>query len=139
MKLGLLASSFSPFPHPGIISAMRQAVSSGACDAIIAALHIDPSVERPSKRESATNVTERSVMLEAIRWIAEVVPYRMEDDLRRIITDRHPDVLILGEEYRGVAHTGHEFGIPVFYAHRCPGWSGTEFAQCIADSMKDHP
>lgn len=137
MKLGLLASSFSPFPHPGIIFAMRQAMNAGVCDAVIAALHVDPSVERPEKRTSSTSVTDRTIMLEAIRYVAEVVQYRTEDDLRRIIMDRRPAVLILGEEYRGVAHTGNEFAIPVFYARRSPGWSGTEFARRIADSMKD--
>lgn len=136
MKLGLLASAFDPFPHPGHLYAMRQAINAGACEAILAAVHSDPSIERPAKRKPAMTVPERVMMLRALHYVHEVVIYETEAFLQEIIRDQKPACLIAGEDHRDDRVTGEEYA-PVFWARRLPEWSSTQFARRIAESLPD--
>lgn len=134
---GILASAFDPFPHPGAISAMRQAIDEGGCESIIALLHIDPSVERPEKRRPVISDSERMAMVGAIKYVSKVILYRTEDDLRVILELLTPHVRVLGDDYIGKRFTGDDLGQKVFYARRVPGWSGTEFMRRINDASLD--
>lgn len=140
LKIGLIAGAFDPFPHPGVLDAMQQAMASGLCETIVVALHVDPHAERAEKRTPAMTVAERRSMVEAIGCVSHVVEYRTEAELLSLLVSLRPDVRILGDDYRGRRFTGdeagRELGIPIFYARRTPGWSGTEFAARIAASTK---
>lgn len=133
MILGLFASAFDPCLHPGHLWAIQQALASDACDAILAALHEDPTVERPEKRKPAFTVEERTELLLACRHVHAVVTYRTEADLLEIMRTRRPAVRILGEDHRHDRNTGDDLAppIPVFWAARKPEWSGTEFSKRI--------
>lgn len=128
MTLGLLASAFCPFPHPGAIWAMQQAIEAGVCEGILAALHIDPSLER-GKPKPALTVEERGYLLASIKYVAEVVPYETEQDLYDLILAVRPSVRVLGDDYIGKPYAGDDLPIPVFYAKRRPDWSGTVFRE----------
>jgi len=138
-KVGFIAGAFDPFPHPGVIWAMHQAVSSGACDEIVVALHEDPSLERSWKRKPALSVEERKIFVLALRYVSDVIVYQTESDLIEVIREVRPATRILGEDYKGKEFTGddlcRELGIEIFYAQREPGWSGTEMATAIADAL----
>lgn len=138
-RLGLLASAFDPWPHPGHILAMRQALAANTCDAILAALHEDPTVERPGKRRPALTVEERTELLLACRYVHAVVTYRTEADLLEILRTRRPAVRIIGQDHLHDHNTGDELvpPVPVFWAQRKPEWSGTQFARRIAESLPD--
>ena len=140
-KIGLIAGAFDPFPHVGIIWALRQAIESGQCDTIIAALHEDPSVERSWKRKPALPVDERKVLVEALRYVSRVVTYRTEAELIEVIRSVKPDIRILGDDYIGKAFTGdelcREMGIPVFYARRESGLSSTDITRRILTAEED--
>jgi glycerol-3-phosphate cytidylyltransferase-like family protein len=134
MRYGLFASAFSPFPHPGHVDVMHQAVSSGACDSVIALLHKDPSIERPFKRTPPLTVFERTVMLDAIRFVCKVIPYETESDLERFykLAKQFIDcVVIVGKEYQDAQFTGRISTVPVFWSDRYYNWSGTEFSHRI--------
>lgn len=135
-RLGLLASGFDPW-HPGYIYAMRQAVLSGRCAAILAALHVDPSVERPEKRRPAMTVEERREILLACRWVKLVEVYDTEDELSQLIWAFRPALRIVGEDAHRKRITGVFPRIPVFYALRRAGWSGTEFARRTSEAYAD--
>ena len=134
-RLGFIAGGFDPFPHPGQIWAMRQAVEAGVCSSIAIGLHIDPRLERPDKPPTCMTLEERELMLRALRWTADVIPYRTEADLVRLLQELRPDVRILGEDYRGREFTGSELGIPIFYATRRPDWSATRFRRRIGTAL----
>lgn len=138
-KLGILASAFDPFPHPGHLWTIQQALAADACDAILAALQEDPTLERPQKRKPALSVEERTQLLLACRYVHAVVPYRTEADLLEILRDRRPAVRIIGEDHRHDRNTGDDLEppIPVFWAKRKPAWSGTEMARRIYDTYAD--
>jgi len=132
--LGFLASAYDPL-HPGYAWAMQQAIDAGVCTGVIAALHLDPSVER-GKPKPVLTFEERKFLLKALRPVAEVVCYRTEADLHELLQILRPAVRILGEDYKGQPYNGDDLGIPVFYAKRRPDWSGTAFRErlrtCLA-------
>lgn len=134
-RLGLMASAFDPL-HPGHLWAMRQAIEDGACEGILAALHIDPSIERPTKRKPAMTADERALILTAIRYVRFIRHYQTEDELLAAIKNLRPCCLIIGEDHKGETVTGGDFGIPIFWAKRKPEWSGTAFAHRIAESLR---
>lgn len=134
--IGFFASSFDPFVHPGHIWAMQQAVMAHNLTGIIVGLHEDPTIERPeTKRKPALTTEERTVCVAAIRDVVGVRPYNLESELYAIIKDVQPVLRILGEDYRGRPYTGDDLGIPVFYATRCPVWSGTEFSRRLLQRL----
>ena len=129
-KIGFLAGCFDPFPHPGVLRAMEEAVD--ACDlaGIFIGLHVNPQSERPEKAPVVMTVEERTIMLKAIRWVVDVESYKTEVDLLALLCRVKPDVRILGSDYKwsrgtGGNFTGSRLATPVFYARRYEGWSGT--------------
>lgn len=124
-RLGIYASAFNPL-HPGHIWACTQAINDGCCDAILAALHIDPSIANPAKRRPVMTVQERLIMLRCLRFVDEVVVYEDEDSLQSMINYIRPAVIIVGEDHRDDYVTGSEYA-PVFYARRLPEWSSSAF------------
>lgn len=133
--LGMLASAFDPFHH-GYIWAMQQAIDNGACNKILAAIHDDPSLERPEKRRPVLSLHERGMILSSIRYVEEVCYYRTESELWYTISLKRPDCLIIGEDHKGEKITGNDLGIPVFWAERTRFWSGTEYCRRLAESIK---
>lgn len=127
MKLGLLASQFDPL-HPGVVWAMAQSIDAGVCEGILAALHVDASIER-GKPKPILTVEERGYLLASIRYVAEVIPYDTEQDLYELILTARPSVRILGDDYVGKPYVGDDLPIPVFYAQRRPDWSRTAFRE----------
>lgn len=140
MRLGILASAFSPFPTPGHLWAMQQAVDAKVCDGILAAIQVDPSTERPEKRKPALSLAERTMILESIRHVRKTIWYDTEAELLDIMRHLRPAVRILGEDHFFDRNTGDDLDppIPVFWAKRKPEWSGTEFARRIHDAYRAH-
>lgn len=151
-RIGLFAGCFDPFPHPGHLLAIRQAMEEGGCTEIVIALHADPSIERPEKSRVYLSTSERRTILESIKGVSDVHVYNTEDDLLDIIKDVCPDVRILGDDYRHNGQdsivwcvdamnrsrrfplkpfTGDKLRIPVFLAKRYPGWTATAFRERI--------
>lgn len=139
MKYGLFASAFSPFPHPGHIWAMYQAMTKGGCQAIVALLHVDPSKDRPEKIPPALSANDREIILKAMIPVAKIIPYETETELYRlyqIAKESFDCTIILGEEYRGRPFTGHDLDMPVFHTKRDPRWAGMLYVKRIADSYR---
>jgi glycerol-3-phosphate cytidylyltransferase len=137
MKLGIFASAFDPFPHPGHLWAMQQALDAGACDGVLAAVQVDPQIERPEKRKPALTLAERKMILESIRYVKQVLFYRTEQDLWTLIYRLKPACLIVGEDHQLDRVTGADIAT-VFWAKRKPEWSGTEFSRRIHDAYRAH-
>ena len=107
---------------------MNQALDAGVCEGIIAALHIDPSIER-GKPKPVLTVEERGYLLANLKPVWEVIPYETEQDLYDLLFTVRPSVRILGDDYIGKSYVGDDLPIPVFYAKRRADWSGTLFRE----------
>ncbi len=125
MKKGIIAGNFDVI-HPGYVRYFSDAKES-ACDYLVIALHVDPTIERPHKAKPILNADERTEVLLAIKYVDEVVYYNTEAELVKLLEDIQPDVRILGTDYQGKSFTGDHLRIPVYYHARNHDWSTTRF------------
>lgn len=85
--------------HAGHVLAFLEAKKS--CDYLIVGLEEDPSVDRPSKRKPVLTVAERLTILQAIRYVDEVIVYSGEDGLEALDRELEYHVRFIGADHRG--------------------------------------
>jgi len=123
-KIGLVAGAFDLL-HPGHLHLLYKAQA--RCDELIIALHVDPSIERPSKNKPVQSVFERYMQLQHCAYGDEIIPYETERDLENIITSCDINIRFLGSEYIGLGKdiTGFKT-CDIEYIDRRHDWSSTE-------------
>ena len=134
MRIGLTASTFDLL-HAGHVSMLREAKSQ--CDYLIAALQVDPSLDRSDKNPPVQTIVERQAQLHAVKYVDEVVVYCTERDLLYIINMYPIDVRILGEEYRLKDFTGKDEcrnrGIQIYFNKRDHRFSSSDLRKRVCD------
>ena len=134
MRIGLTASTFDLL-HAGHVSMLREAKSQ--CDYLIAALQVDPSLDRSDKNPPVQTIVERQAQLHAVKYVDEVVVYCTEHDLLDIINMYPIDVRILGEEYRLKDFTGKDEcrnrGIQIYFNKRDHRFSSSDLRKRVCD------
>ena len=134
MRIGLTASTFDLL-HAGHVSMLREAKSQ--CDYLIAALQVDPSLDRSDKNPPVQSIVERQAQLHAVKYVDEVVVYCTERDLLDIINMYPIDVRILGEEYRLKDFTGKDEcrnrGIQIYFNKRDHSFSSSDLRKRVCD------
>ena len=105
MKKGLTASAFDLL-HAGHIQMLEEAKEQ--CGYLVCALQVDPTVDRPEKNKPIQSIFERYIQLRAVKYVDDIIPYTTERDLLQLIEIIHPDVRIIGEEYRDKDFTGKQ-------------------------------
>ena len=134
MRVGLTASTFDLL-HAGHIAMLREAKSQ--CDYLIAALQVDPSVDRKEKNKPIQSIVERQTQLSAVKYVDEVIVYCTESDLLDIINMYPIDVRILGEEYRQLDFTGKDEcrnrGIELYFNKRDHRFSSSDLRKRVCD------
>jgi glycerol-3-phosphate cytidylyltransferase len=121
--IGFVASSFDLL-HAGHCLYLKEAKQ--VCDYLIAALHVDPSIERANKNKPIQSLEERKIQLESTKYIDEVVIYNTEEELKNILKNKLPDVRILGSDAKGKTITGEEYCKEIYYHERNHNWSSSE-------------
>ena len=134
MRIGLTASTFDLL-HAGHVAMLREAKSQ--CDYLIAALQVDPSLDRSDKNPPVQSIVERQAQLHAVKYVDEVVVYCTERDLLDIINMYPIDVRILGEEYRLKDFTGKDEcrnrGIQIYFNKRDHRFSSSDLRKRVCD------
>jgi glycerol-3-phosphate cytidylyltransferase len=128
MKKGFVASSFDLI-HPGYILMFQDAKT--VCDYLICGLHTDPTIDRPTKNKPIQSLEERKIVLQAIRYVDEIVLYNTESELYELLKTIKPDVRILGTDYAGKRFTGDDLGINIHWHKRNHDWSTTNLKRRI--------
>ena len=106
MKVGFTCSAFDLL-HAGHVQMLKDAKEE--CDYLIVVLQTDPTIDRPKeKKKPIQTLVERSIQLNAIKYVDEVIPYETEKDLEDIFQMYNISVRIIGEEYQGKNFTGKE-------------------------------
>ena len=127
MRVGITFSSFDLL-HAGHVLMLEEAKKQ--CDYLIVGLQLDPSVERSNKNAPAQSIIERYVQLKGSKYVDEIVPYVLEQDIEDILQSLKIDVRIIGEEYKTIDFTGKEYciekGIEIHYNSREHRFSSTE-------------
>ncbi len=130
MIKGIIAGNFDVI-HPGYIRFFNDA-KDNACDYLIIALHVDPTIERPHKAKPILSAEERTEVLLSLKTVDEVVYYNTEDELVQLLQDVRPGVRILGSDYQNKSFTGDSLSIPIYFHYRNHDWSTTRFKDEIA-------
>ena len=136
MKVGFTCSAFDLL-HAGHVQMLKDAKEE--CDYLIVGLQTDPTIDRPKeKKKPIQTLVERSIQLNAIKYVDEVIPYETEKDLEDIFQMYNISVRILGEEYQGKNFTGKEIcvkkHIKIVYNKREHRFSTTDLRKRIIDS-----
>ena len=118
---GVLAGAFDLI-HPGYCRMFKE--SRMQCDHLTVLLHEDPSIER-NKIKPIHSVNERIEILQSIRWIDSIVPYRTEKELTDLLCFGKFDKRFLGEDYCGKEFTANECPIEIVYIKRDHDYSTT--------------
>lgn len=123
MKVGFTCSTFDLF-HAGHVAMLREAKT--MCDYLIVGLLVDPTVDRPyTKLKPVQTVFERYLQLKGCRYVDEIIPFTTEQEIVDIILTMNPYIRFVGEEYKGMNHTG--LGLcEIYYNKRRHSFSSTE-------------
>lgn len=135
--VGFTASTFDLL-HAGHIAMLREAKEQ--CNYLIAALQVDPSIDRPEKNKPVQTLVERYVQLAAVKYIDEIVCYATEQDLVDILSMYDINVRILGEEYKDKDFTGKDVcqarGIDLYFNKRDHRFSSSGLRKRIFEMEK---
>lgn len=135
--VGFTASTFDLL-HAGHISMLREAKEH--CTYLIAALQVDPSIDRKEKNKPVQTIVERYVQLSAVKYVDEIVPYVTEEDLVDILGMYDINVRILGEEYKDKNFTGKDLcqarGIDLYFNKRDHRFSSSGLRKRIFEMEK---
>ena len=97
LRIGFVASTFDLF-HAGHVSMLEEAKRQ--CDYLIAAIQLDPTLDRPTKNKPVQSIIERQIQVSACKHVDEIIVYSTEKELEDILMSLPIDVRILGEEYK---------------------------------------
>lgn len=132
IKTGITFSTFDLL-HAGHVLMLKEAKS--VCDYLICGLHVDPQVERPNKNKPIQSIVERCIQLSSVKYVDEVIPYNLEQDLHDILLGYPINVRIIGADYRDIDFSGKDLcltkGIEIYYNDRSHNFSSTELRQRI--------
>ena len=105
--------------------------AAGQCDQLVVGLHHDPSVERPGKNAPIMSIDERIMILQAIRYVSRIIPYKTEFDLEAILMELQPDVRIIGSDWKGKTITAPNAAKRIHWHERGHNWSSSEMRRRI--------
>lgn len=70
------------------------------CDFLIVGLQTDPTIDRPEKNKPIETLRERTIRLEACKYVDKVVTYDTEADLHDLLLKLNPDIRFMGEDWK---------------------------------------
>ena len=114
-KIGFTCSTFDLF-HAGHVAMLEECKQN--CDYLIVGLQTDPSVDRKDKNKPIQSLEERKIQLEAVKYIDEIIVYKTENDLHKLLFELDPDVRILGSDWKAKPFTGYNLNIPIYFHER---------------------
>jgi glycerol-3-phosphate cytidylyltransferase len=104
-RTGITCSTFDLF-HAGHVIMLEEAKRQ--CDYLIAAIQVDPTLDRSTKNKPVQSIIERQIQVAACKHVDEIIVYSTEKELEDIFMALPIDVRIMGEEYRDKEYTGKE-------------------------------
>ena len=113
--------------HYGHINLLRRAKELG--DYLAVALSTDEFNWNEKQKKCYFSYEHRKLLLEAIRYVDEVIPENNWDQKRTDIHDHHIDIFVMGDDWKGHFDFLEEEGAQVVYLPRTPDISTTQIKQ----------
>lgn len=129
--VGFVAGAFDLL-HAGHCLYLRDAKMQ--CSYLIAALQIDPSIDRKHKKRPIQSLSERYIQLASIKYVDKIFTYSSESNLLELLKEIRPDVRIVGSDYINAQITGKEYCKSIYFHPREHSWSTTELRARIKNT-----
>ena len=110
--------------HYGHINLLRRAKALG--DYLIVAISTDEFNWNEKNKKCYYPYEIRKLMLEAIRYVDEVIPETCWEQKRHDIHDHNVDIFVMGDDWKGKFDFLKEEGAEVVYLPRTPEISTTQ-------------
>ena len=114
--------------HRGHFEMFKYAKSFG--DQLIVGIDSDQKVQNDKGPERPFNsANDRKFALECIKYIDEVVIFNSREELEREIQQLHPDVMVIGSDWRGKTVVGEQYCTELKFFDRIEGYSTTNILE----------
>lgn len=114
--------------HRGHVELFKFAKSKG--DYVVVGIDSDNRVkELKGPTRPINNEQDRKFMLDAIRYIDEVVIFQTSSELRGIIHHFKPNIMIVGSDYKDRAVIGSEYAGELIFFDRIGDYSTTNILE----------
>ena len=134
-RVGITCSTFDLF-HAGHVIMLEEAKRQ--CDYLIAAIQVDPTLDRQTKNKPVQSIIERQIQVSSCKHVDEIIVYSTEKELEDIFMALPIDVRILGEEYKDTEFTGKEIcmkrGIELYFNKRDHFFSSSDLRQRVFEA-----
>ena len=134
-KIGITCSTFDLF-HAGHVIMLEEAKRQ--CDYLIAAIQVDPTIDRKSKNKPVQSIIERQIQVSSCKHVDEIIVYSTEKELEDIFMALPIDIRILGEEYKDTDYTGKDIcmkrGIELHFNKRDHFFSSSDLRQRVFEA-----
>lgn len=133
MIRGFACGVFDLF-HAGHVLMLKECKEN--CDYLVVGVNkgskIDSNIN-PDKKSPIYSCEDRKMILQACRFVDEVVVYQSEEELIRIMRSGNFQIRFLGDDYRGRAITDSEAIPKIHYTDRSHGKSSSKVRFQIRD------
>lgn len=125
---GIIGGAFDII-HPGYIKMFKECKQN--CTHLTVALHENPSIERISKLSPIHTVEERTDILKSIRYVDDIVVYKLEEEFHNLLQSKDYNIRFLGDDYKDGSYTGKNIPIEIKFVDRNHDYSTTELKRKI--------
>ena len=116
--------------HRGHIEMFEYAKSLG--DVLIVGIDSDERVKKDKgEGRPINNLDDRAIVLQSIKYIDRVVEFDSTNELRNLIKDIRPDIMVIGSDWKGKKVVGEEYAGKVDFFDRIEGYSTTDIIEKI--------
>jgi len=127
-KRGITFGAFELF-HIGHLNILRRAKA--MCEKLIVCVSDDEYIRKVKKHEPIIRFKDRKKVLESIEYIDEVSPQSYSFGKAAAVKKYKPDVIFVGDDWKGKDWDGAKLGIPVIYFPYTKGISTTKIKKKI--------
>jgi len=118
--------------HPGHIALLTYASNSG--DELLVGIDSDRRVkEKKGSDRPINNEDIRAKMLFHIKGVDNVMIFDTDDDLRELVSNYEPDIMIVGDDYENKMVIGSEYAKELEFFKRDERYSSTKIINSIAN------
>lgn len=118
--------------HPGHIALLTYASNSG--DELLVGIDSDRRVKEKKGHDRPINNEDiRAKMLFHIKGVDNVMIFDTDDDLRELVSNYEPDIMIVGSDYENKDVIGSEYAKELKFFKRDYRYSSTKIINSIAN------
>ena len=131
MIKGFACGMFDLF-HAGHVLMLKECKSN--CDYLVVAINTAEKIDEkinPNKKQPIYSFEDRKLIVEACKYVDEVIGYSSELELTEIMSNGKFTVRFLGEDYKGKPITAEDAIPRIYYLDRSHGLSTSLFKNIL--------